>query len=340
MRILSFFTKILHFLPSELSHSLALNSLKMIHTIGLLHFLVKQKESEEGSSQEIECSDFLNNFRNRVGFAAGLDKNGDYIDCLAALGVAFIEVGTITPLPQKGNVKPRLFRNKTEKSLLNRLGFNNKGVDHLVKNLKRKKSTIVLGTSIGKNFNTPNEVAYKDYLVCLEKVYEITDYIAINISSPNTENLRELSEEFYLRKLLNEIKTKQLVLSSSFGYKPIFIKISPDEELENLKEICNLILELKLDGIICSNTTINHFDKNGKGGLSGTLLKKKSTDTLLFIKKIVRDRIPVMASGGVMSVADYQEKIDAGADLVQLYTGFIYEGPKLIQDIVNFNSLN
>ena len=334
MKILSFLTRLLHFLPSEFSHSLALNSLKLLHFIGLLTPISSANKKKEPAAEE-EKKKFLNNFKNKLGFAAGLDKNGDYIDCLAALGVGFIEVGTVTPIPQEGNKKPRLFRNRKNKSLLNRLGFNNKGVDYLVRKLKNRKSKIVVGTSIGKNFNTPNEVAYKDYLVCLEKVYEYSDYIAINISSPNTENLRELSGESYLRKLLSDIKAKQYNLSSAYGYKPIFVKISPDEELKNLKEICNLVMELKLDGIISSNTTADHHDVNGEGGLSGTPLKSKATEKLLFVKSIVKNSIPIIASGGVMSVEDYQEKIDSGADLVQIYTGFIYKGPELINDIVN-----
>ena len=337
MKILSFFTKLLHFLPSEFSHDLALNSLKFLYLTGILNLLLPAREKIKVKELD-DKSNFLESLQNKVGFAAGLDKNGDYIDCLAALGVGFIEVGTITPKPQSGNPKPRLFRNRKERSLINRLGFNNKGVDHLVKNLQNKKSNILVGTSIGKNFDTSNQVAYKDYLLCLEKVYEFSDYIAVNISSPNTENLRQLSTDNFLRTLLTKIKSKQDVLSYSFGYRPIFIKLSPDEELDNLKDICNLILELKLDGIICSNTTIDHSGKNGKGGLSGSPLKEKSSEKLRYIKNIVGDNIPIIASGGVMSVQDYQEKIDSGADLVQVYTGFIYEGPKLIYDLVNSNS--
>ena len=336
MKILGFFTKLLHFLPSEFSHDLALNALKFLYVTGTLNLLLPTQEKNKVKALG-KKSNFLESLKNKVGFAAGLDKNGDYIDCLAALGVGFIEVGTVTPKPQSGNPKPRLFRNRKERSLINRLGFNNKGVDHLVKNLQNKKSNIVVGTSIGKNFDTSNEVAYEDYLLCLEKVYEYSDYIAVNISSPNTENLRQLSSDNFLRTLLTKIKSKQNVLSSSNSYKPIFIKLSPDEELDNLKDICNLILELKLDGIICSNTTVDHLNKDGKGGLSGSPLKEKSSEKLRFIKNIVGDNIPIIASGGVMSVQDYYEKIDFGADLVQVYTGFIYEGPKLIYDLVNSN---
>ena len=334
MKILSFFTKLLHFLPTEFSHFVALNSLKFLYLSGLLKILLLKQRDDRSSQEKVEVQ-FINNLKNRVGFAAGLDKNGDYIDCLAALGVAFVEVGTVTPKPQSGNPKPRLFRNRHERSLINRLGFNNKGVDHLVKNLKNRKSNVVVGSSIGKNFDTSNELAYKDYLLCLEKVYEFSDYVAVNISSPNTSDLRELSNTTYSKTLLSKIKFMQNTLSSALGYKPIFIKLSPDEELDNLKGICSLILELKLDGIICSNTTIDHVDRNGAGGLSGAPLKEKSLESLKFIKSIVGNKIPVIASGGVMSVEDYQEKIDCGADLVQVYTGFIYEGPNLIYELVN-----
>jgi dihydroorotate dehydrogenase len=335
MKVLSFFTKLLHFFPEEFSHSLALKSLKFLHLIGLLGLLVPKQESNKNPNQHIEKENFLSNFRNKVGFAAGLDKNGDYIDCLGALGVAFIEVGTVTPEAQNGNPRPRLFRNRKDKSLLNRLGFNNKGVDYLVKRLKNRKSEIIVGTSIGKNFYTPNEKAFEDYLLCLGKVYEHTDYVAVNISSPNTENLRELSNKEYLGILLSKIKSKQEDLSSLHGYKPVFIKISPDEQLENLREICNSVLIYKLDGIICSNTTAEHDDKNGNGGLSGQPLKNKATERLKFVKNIIKDKLPIIASGGVMSASDHKEKIDAGADLVQIYTGFIFEGPELVRELVN-----
>ena len=210
----------------------------------------------------------------------------------------------------------------------------------MVKQLKNKKSKIIVGTSIGKNFDTPNDRAFEDYVLCLEKVYEFSDYIAVNISSPNTKDLRDLSGTNFLNLLLQNIKLKQENLSKLYGYKPILIKISPDEKYEDLKLICNSVLENNLDGIICSNTTIYHESKYGPGGLSGAPLKDKATSCLVSIKNLVGDQLIIIASGGVMSVADYREKIDAGADHVQIYTGLIYEGPKLIQDIVNVDSLN
>lgn len=336
MILFSFFTKILHFFPGEISHDIALKGLKIVYKIGLLQLLIKLRQNPTENSYSLSGK----HLTNKLGIAAGLDKNGDYIDCLAALGIGFIELGTVTPRPQKGNPKPRLFRNRKDKSLINRLGFNNKGVEYLEERLKERKSNLIIGSSIGKNYDTPNERAYEDYLFCLERIYEHSDYIAVNISSPNTKDLRELSHSDYLDFLLKKLKSKQNELSVTFGYKPIFIKISPDETFDTLKIICNSALKNNLDGIISSNTTTDHNNKNGLGGLSGTPLKAKATSNLLTVKKFVGDRLVIIASGGVMSVDDYSEKIEAGADLVQIYTGFIYEGPKLIQDIINVNSLN
>ena len=337
MNLITFFTKLLHYFPSEMSHFIALKGMKALYFLGLLrYFLINHENSSLESNQKAHLLKKLKftNIRNRIGIAAGLDKNGDYIDCLASLGIGFIEVGTVTPRAQKGNPRPRLFRNHKNKSLVNRMGFNNKGVDYLVGKLLTKKTEIIIGSSIGKNFDTPNDKAYKDYIYCLEKVYHLSDYIAVNISSPNTKSLRDLSNKENLDFLLGQIKSKQKELSSLHGYKPIYLKISPDEEAKGLEDICNVIMKNKLDGIICTNTTINHDNKYGPGGLSGAPLKNLATEKLLLIKQFVGNELPVMASGGVMSVSDYQEKLDAGADLVQLYTGFIYEGPKLINDIV------
>ena len=333
MYLFSVFTKILHFLPSELSHLLALKGLKTLHFFGITSIITKKK-----NEQNILSNESFFNLANKVGIAAGLDKNGEYIDSLASLGIGFLEVGTVTPKPQKGNPKPRIFRNGREKAILNRLGFNNKGVDYLVKNLKKRKTDIIVGSSIGKNFDTPNEKATEDYIYCLERVYKYSDYIAINISSPNTENLRDLSKVEHLDYLLKIIKSKQDDLSVLFGYRPIFIKISPDESCEDLNNICNSILKNNIDGIICSNTTTDHTDPKGLGGISGRPLKKKATDTLIKVRNLLGDKLPIIASGGVMSTEDYLEKIDAGANLVQLYTGFIFEGPKLIDDIVKLDS--
>lgn len=331
--LLSFFTKIFHFLPGEMSHYLALKSLKVLYSLGLLAILMRTNLISKNDSFANALFKPLN-CKNKLGIAAGLDKDGEYIDCLSALGVGFIEVGTVTPKKQQGNPRPRLFRNKKDQSLLNRLGFNNNGVEALVKNLKNRKSKIPIGVSIGKNFDTPNSQAFKDYLFCMEKVYAYSNYIAINISSPNTSDLRELSGDEFLEDLLSKIKLKQIELSKSLQYVPIFLKISPDETREDLKKICHAIIKNEIDGIICSNTTTNHKNKNGYGGLSGRPLKDISTRKLLIVKEFVGTKIPVIASGGVMSVSDFNEKIQAGADFVQIYTGFIFEGPRLIHDIL------
>ncbi len=336
MYLLKIFIKLFHFLPGEVSHDLALSGLKVLHRFGLLEFLLERRTEDK---EILKKPNDVRTYKNKLGIAAGLDKDGEYIDCLSALGVGFIEVGTVTPKPQYGNAKPRLFRNRKDKSLLNRLGFNNKGVEYLVKNLKERTSSIPIGVSIGKNFDTPNDEAYRDYLFCLERVYEYSNYIAINISSPNTKELRNLSSKEFLKDLLLKIKEKQVLLSKTLEYVPIFIKISPDENQQKIEEICNCIIESEIDGIITSNTTIEHNDKNGYGGLSGLPLKDKATRKLILIKKIVGNQLPIIASGGVMSALDYQEKIDAGADLVQIYTGFIFEGPKLIQDILKSQTI-
>ncbi len=333
MYLFSLFTKIFHYLPGEFSHSFALKGLKMLYSLGLLNILI----SDNKLVNDKNIND-IRHYKNKLGIAAGLDKDGEFIDCLSALGIGFIEVGTVTPIKQSGNQKPRLFRNRKEKSLLNRLGFNNKGVEALVENLKKRNSSIPVGVSIGKNFNTPNSEAYKDYLFCMEQVYEYSNYIAINISSPNTKDLRDLSSEDFLKDLLSKIKDKQIELSKSFRYVPIFLKLSPDETLQDLTKICSSIIEYEIDGIICANTTIEHQDKNGYGGLSGSPLKEKANAKLVDIKKLVGNKVPIIASGGVMTVLDYREKIDAGADLVQIYTGFIFQGPKLIYDILKMDS--
>ena len=285
-----------------------------------------------GSSSRTEVFNII--FKNKLGVAAGLDKNGDYIDSLACLGFGFLEIGTVTPRPQAGNRKPRLFRLTSKKALINSMGFNNKGVDHLVRRMKIRKSVIPIGISIGKNFDTPNEKAHEDYLFCLKKTYEYASYIAVNISSPNTKNLRELQLGKSLDILLSTLKKEQNRLSKFHGYKPIFIKISPDNNTDELLKIFESIIDNKIDGLICSNTTSEHNYKNGKGGLSGAPLFNKSTEILKLARDSLGKEFPIIASGGVMNKDNYEEKLNAGASLVQIYTGFIYEGPALIKHIL------
>lgn len=334
MKFLSFCTKTLHNLPAEISHWVALNSLNLLYLLGILDFLVPKREQ----STQVGDDNFLDiekykHFKQRIGFAAGLDKNGDFIDSLASLGVSFIELGTVTPVAQKGNSRPRLIRDKKNYALVNKMGFNNKGVEYLVKKIKKRKSSIPLGISIGKNFNTPIENAYLDYLICLEKVYHYASYIAVNISSPNTKNLRTLSETVSFDFLLDKVKQKQIELAKNNKYKPLLVKVSPDEDVDQIHQICNSIKEHSIDGIICTNTSVDHNHKM-QGGLSGRPLADRSTKVLALARDILGDNFLVIASGGVMSKEIYKEKLAAGADLVQIYTGFIYEGPKLIQDIL------
>tara|TARA_B100000959_G_C14900003_1_gene590496 strand:- start:339 stop:1283 length:945 start_codon:yes stop_codon:yes gene_type:complete len=313
-------------LPEEFSHSLALMGIKLITSLGF-----KIGQATYGKNKDL--SGFT--VKNSLGLAAGLDKNGDYIDNFAKLGFGFLEIGTVTPRPQPGNKKPRLFRLKNSKAIVNRMGFNNKGVDYLIKKLQQRKSDVPLGISIGKNFDTPNDLAYKDYLFCLERVYEFSDYVAVNISSPNTRNLRELEAEKELNSLISKLKSRQIELTKVFGYRPLFVKISPDNDKRTLELICRTLIDNSVDGLICSNTTIKHDYYSGKGGLSGKPLMDSSTEALKLSRKFLGKDFPIIACGGVMSYEDYDKKIESGADLVQIYTGFIYQGPQLINDIIN-----
>ncbi len=322
----SLITKILRALPAELSHSLALNSLNLID-------LLKIRLIEESFNKKpLRLLGY--DFQNRIGIAGGLDKNADYLKSLSSLGVSFIEVGTVTPKPQKGNKKPRLFRSRKELALLNRMGFNNKGVLHLVNRIKAHKGSCKLLVSIGRNFDTPKEKAINDYIFCLDHVFPFADIVTINISSPNTEGLRSLQDTEYLSGFLRSLKNKQLELSKVHKYKPLVIKISPDLSKDQYKDIAKIIKEENVDGLITTNTT-EHQNKNGKGGLSGMPLYKKSTQVLKEMRKLLGKDFPIIASGGVMDLDTYQGKLDAGADLVQVYTGMIYKGPELIEELLH-----
>ena len=275
-------------------------------------------------------------FSNKLGTAAGLDKNGDFIDALGDLGFGFLEVGTITPLPQSGNAKPRVFRNYKEESIINSLGFNNKGVDYLVENLKRRKFKGVVGVNIGANKSSSGNQRVDDYLICLEKVHKYADYITVNISSPNTPNLRDLHNEKNFKSLIYALEERSKKIGINI---PIFIKISPDESNDALDSIINIVKESFLSGIVATNTTINKTNledqkfKSINGGLSGKYLMESSTKKISYIKGKHKD-ISLIGVGGVMSKNDYLKKIEAGASLVQIYTGFIIKGPKLIDDIL------
>lgn len=280
------------------------------------------------------------NFTHRIGLAAGLDKNGDHVQGLAKLGFSFIELGTVTPRPQLGNPKPRLFRLIRSQALINRLGFNNKGVDALIQNIRNIKYKGILGINIGKNKDTPLDKAADDYVYCLRKVYPYADYIVINISSPNTPELRQLQREDYFSGLLHILCEARVHLSQSQGrYVPLVIKISPDETKEQLQKMAAVMLQYPIDGITATNTTaqrntVEHEIKaHEQGGLSGKPLAQSATECLKIMKEVVGDKIALIGVGGIDSGEKAREKLEAGASLIQIYTGLIYKGPGLIKDI-------
>ena len=285
-------------------------------------------------------------FPNCVGLAAGLDKDGEAIDAFHKMGFGHIEVGTVTPKPQSGNPKPRMFRVKEEEAIINRMGFNNKGVDNLVENLKARRSNILVGVNIGKNKDTPLDEGKNDYLMCMEKVYPHAAYITVNISSPNTPGLRSLQYGELLNELLSELKVKQHVLTEAHGrYVPLALKISPDLSEKEIDSIAVSLLENKFDAVIATNTTLDrqgiiglqHAEENG--GLSGCPLFHSSTAVIAKLHSKLQKRIPIIGVGGINNAHDAQMKFEAGADLVQIYTGFIYQGPVLIKQIIENQSI-
>ncbi len=281
-------------------------------------------------------------FPNRIGLAAGFDKNAEYIDVLARFGFGFIEVGTVTPRPQPGNPKPRLFRLPKAQALINRMGFNNQGVDYLLAQLRKSQYKGILGINIGKNIDTPVEQALQDYAFCLERVYPYASYVTINISSPNTPGLRQLQYGEALNELLSALKKMQAELAERYGkYVPLLVKIAPDLSREEVKNMAQIILQQQMDGVIATNTTISrtnlpaqpHSDETG--GLSGKPLFAQALTIVQALSEELQGKIPVIAVGGIMSVADAQLMIQAGASLVQIYTGWVYHGPKLITDLAS-----
>ena len=278
-------------------------------------------------------------FENPVGLAAGFDKNASMYNDLAYCGFGFIEIGTITPKGQPGNDKPRLFRLKADEAIINRMGFNNDGVDCAIENLKKKKTSIIIGGNIGKNKITANEDAIDDYVFSFNALFDYVDYFVVNVSSPNTPNLRELQEKEPLKKLLLEIKKHNALKSTP---KPILLKIAPDLTNSQLDDIIEIVDEIKLDGIIATNTTISRenlvtdaskVESIGAGGLSGKPVKERSTEVIRYLSEKSNKSFPIIGVGGIHSAEDALEKLAAGADLVQLYTGFIYEGPALVRRI-------
>lgn len=321
-------------LPPEASHNLALKGLGIAERLGLMALLPKVPE------QPVSVMGIR--FPNPVGLAAGLDKNGDYIDGLAALGFGFIEIGTITPRPQPGNPMPRLFRLPEATAIINRMGFNNLGVDHLIAQVEKSRYRGVLGINIGKNFDTPVEQAVTDYLACLEKVYAHASYVTVNISSPNTKGLRSLQSGDALAALLEPLKNRQANLATKHGrYVPLVLKIAPDLELADIDVIAEQLKRFEIDGVIATNTTISrdgvsHLPHGQEtGGLSGLPVRRASTEVLRELMKQLDGVLPVIGVGGITDGESALEKVKAGADLVQVYTGFIYRGPALIRESVS-----
>ncbi len=282
-------------------------------------------------------------FPNRVGLAAGFDKNAAYLNELAALGFGFVEIGTVTPLAQAGNEKPRLFRLKKDSGIINRMGFNNDGVDVVIERLKKRPKKLIVGGNIGKNKITPNDEAVNDYRICFEKMYPYVDYFVVNVSSPNTPGLRELQEKGPLTAILSTLVTlRNQFIKQDFPSKPVFLKIAPDLTHTQLDDVIEIVKETGINGIVATNTTIerNHLqtDKNllqqiGNGGYSGKALFDHATAVLKYINQQTEGQLPLIGVGGINSVSSAADKVKNGASLVQLYTGFIYEGPGLVKQI-------
>ena len=316
----------------ETAHYLTLYSLKSAHRFGLSRIAAARIPDDPRSVMGLT-------FTNPVGLAAGLDKDGECIDGLAALGFGYIEIGTVTPRPQPGNPKPRLFRLPQANAIINRMGFNNQGVDAFIENVRRTKYQGILGINIGKNAVTPIENAADDYLFCMRKVYAHASYITVNISSPNTKNLRQLQGEDALNHLLQQLKSEQQKLTDKHGkYAPIVLKIAPDLDNEQIAQIARLLMQHRIDGVIATNTTLARDgvealpNSNEAGGLSGAPLRVISTAVIRLLAAELQGALPIIGVGGIMNGADAAEKISAGASLVQIYTGLIYRGPALIRE--------
>jgi dihydroorotate dehydrogenase len=328
--------KLLFLLDPERAHALSLGSLRALHRLGLARRLggAKQDPSRRVRVMGIE-------FPNRLGLAAGLDKNGDYLDALGALGFGFIEVGTVTPRPQPGNPPPRLFRLPAARAIVNRMGFNNRGVDYLLARVRDSRYRGVLGINIGKNFDTPLERAADDYLIGLRKVYAHAGYVAVNISSPNTPGLRSLQTGEALDDLLARLMEARGRLAREHGRRvPLALKIAPDLEPEDLRDLAAAVRRHEVDAVIATNTTFSRQGVEGlphaeeTGGLSGAPLSERAEAILRSLREALGDELPLIGVGGIMSGADARRRIQAGADLVQVYTGFIYRGPGLVGEVL------
>lgn len=318
-------------LDAEKAHELTLDAFR--------HFPALATAPFAGASVEDPVDLMGLHFRNRVGLAAGLDKNGECLDAWSRLGFGFVEVGTVTPRPQPGNPRPRMFRLPQHRALINRLGFNNKGVDHLLSRVRESSFSGVLGINIGKNADTPMAGAIDDYLICLQKVHAHAGYVTVNISSPNTKNLRDLQDEGNINALLKRLAVEREVLAQEQGRRvPLLVKIAPDVDEAQISVLARAARRHRVDGLIATNTTVTrplvegHPDSKEMGGLSGAPLMAKATATLKSLRSQVGDDFVLIGVGGICCAADARAKREAGADLIQIYSGFIYEGPGLIAD--------
>lgn len=334
MAIYNVLKKILFSLDPEYAHHWALRGMKIAHKTRTSRYLAAAV-SKPRTVMGLE-------FKNPVGLAAGFDKSADYVDALAALGFGFIEVGTLTPRPQKGNPIPRLFRLPEQQAIINRMGFNNKGVEHAVRKLEKIKYRGVLGINLGKNADTPLDKAVDDYLIGMRALHRFASYFTINVSSPNTSGLRDLLQKDLLQSLLLPLKAEQAVIHQrDKKYIPLVVKVSPDMSDEQIEEASEVFINEKIDGVIATNTTIS---RDGvlysplaaeKGGLSGMPLCPRSTHVIHLLHKSLKNKIPVIGSGGVMDEESAKDKIDAGVSLLQVYTGFIYHGPQIVSRLAN-----
>jgi dihydroorotate dehydrogenase len=317
-------------LEPERAHGRAMGALELARRAGLIGLIASRPDASPRNVMGLD-------FPNPVGLAAGLDKNGEHIDALAGLGFGFIEIGTVTPRPQPGNPAPRMFRLVQARAIINRMGFNNEGVDRLLTNVSRAQYRGILGINIGKNFDTPLERAADDYLFCMRRVYSAASYITVNISSPNTANLRQLQQAGELDRLLGALVAERSELAVRYGKRvPVAVKIAPDLRQADIADMAALFIRHGIDAVIATNTTVSRRSVEGlrdadeAGGLSGAPLKAPSTEIVRQFAAVLAGRIPIIAAGGILSGEDAREKIAAGASLVQLYSGLIYEGPALI----------
>ncbi len=335
----TFIRPLLFLIDPEKVHHFTFSIIKIAFKIPFMPSLVRRMY--QVTDERLERNLFGLTFKNPVGLAAGFDKNAILFDELSHFGFGFIEIGTVTPLAQEGNPKKRLFRLKEDSGIINRMGFNNAGLESVVKKLKARKTTILIGGNMGKNKVTSNEGAAEDYLLCFNDLFEHVDYFVVNVSSPNTPNLRELQEKEPLTKLLKLLQTENKKMAKfcpNGKTKPMLLKIAPDLTDEQLLDIIDIVKETEIDGVIATNTTISREglrSKNKKevGGLSGKPVKARSTEVIRFLSEKSKKSFPIIGVGGIHSAEDALEKIEAGADLIQIYTGFIYEGPRLIKKI-------